>query len=94
MSLHFERTFSSTEMPRGIHELVYTMSAPETCHVRFVSNCIQNCCGGVFRKRMQPMRSCPGGALAAMTVMQQQHTAESGAISKLEASHSKLRILT
>ena len=55
----FERTFSSTEMPRGIHELVYTMSAPETCHdVRCVSNCLQNCCGGVFRNRMQPMRSC------------------------------------
>ena len=56
----FERTFSSTEMLYGTHELVYTMSAPETCLSRAlcVSNCLQNCCGVVFRIRMQPMRSC------------------------------------
>ena len=69
MSLHFERTFSSTEMPYDIHESVYTMSAPETCHVRCISNCKIVAVG--VPKTDAANAKVQRGALAAMVVMQQ-----------------------
>ena len=66
----FEHTFSSTEMPYDIHELVYTMSAPETCHVRCISNCKTVAVG--VPKTDAANAKLQRGALAAMVVMQQQ----------------------